>query len=141
MDPLTAFSLVAGIIQVVQFSSSVISTAQQICQGGSTKQNVQIELITKDFRSWNDRIKTWNSLDIHNSTPLSEKDQVWHCCIAFTHFEAWLIRVVARRPQTRKRTHCRRALKCPFNGTSRRRGDQVQERSESSDGNMAKEQD
>jgi hypothetical protein len=87
MDPLTAFSLAAGIIQIVQLSSSVVSTAQEICQSGSTEQNIQTELITEDFKMWNSRLKTWNPPDMQNFTPLSEADQVPDYRIVFQRFE------------------------------------------------------
>lgn len=37
MDPLSAFTLVCGIIQVVDFSAKLISTAQEVYEQGSTK--------------------------------------------------------------------------------------------------------
>lgn len=43
MDPLTAFSLTCGVIQVVDFSTQIVVRCRQIYKDGATSQNKEIE--------------------------------------------------------------------------------------------------
>ena len=47
MDPLTAFSLVCGVIQVVDFSIKTLSKCKEIYRGGSLSQYQELEDLTK----------------------------------------------------------------------------------------------
>lgn len=43
MDPLTAFSLACGVIQVVDFSTKIVVKCRQIYKDGATSENKEIE--------------------------------------------------------------------------------------------------
>ena len=43
MDPLTAFSLTCGVIQVVDFSTKIVVRCRQIYKDGATSENKEIE--------------------------------------------------------------------------------------------------
>ena len=43
MDPLTAFSLTCGVIQVVDFSTKIVVKCRQIYKDGATSENKEIE--------------------------------------------------------------------------------------------------
>lgn len=49
MDPLSAFSLACGVIQVVDFGLQVVSTARDLYKDGSNKNYDQLSEISKDF--------------------------------------------------------------------------------------------
>lgn len=47
MDPLTAFSLACGVIQVVDFSMKLLSKSREIYKSGSLAENKEIESMAK----------------------------------------------------------------------------------------------
>lgn len=49
MDPLSAFSLACGVIQVVDFGLQTVSTARTLFKDGSTKNHEQLSDISTDF--------------------------------------------------------------------------------------------
>lgn len=49
MDPLTAFSLACGVIQVVDFGLQTVSTARVLYKDGSIKNHAQLENLSNDF--------------------------------------------------------------------------------------------
>lgn len=49
MDPVTAFSLAAGVLQVVDLSLKALSTCKEIYTDGSLAKNREIEELTKDL--------------------------------------------------------------------------------------------
>ena len=63
MDPLTAFSLACGVIQVVDFSMKVLAKCKEIHDHGALSENQEIEEITKQL----------TDLQIDNSLPQSSE--------------------------------------------------------------------
>ena len=49
MDPVTAFSLAAGVLQVVDLSLKALSTCKEIYKDGSLARNRDIEELTNDL--------------------------------------------------------------------------------------------
>lgn len=49
MDPLTAFSLACGVIQVVDFSTKLLSKSREIYKNGSLVENKEIESMAKNL--------------------------------------------------------------------------------------------
>ena len=47
MDPLSAFGLACGIVQIVDFSSKILSESKELWKNGNTKANEDLEDITK----------------------------------------------------------------------------------------------
>ena len=47
MDPLTAFSLTCGVIQVVDFSTKIVVKCRQIYKDGATSENKEIETMAE----------------------------------------------------------------------------------------------
>ncbi len=43
MDPLTAFSLVCGIVQLVDFSTEVVEKCRELCKDGTSSENKDLE--------------------------------------------------------------------------------------------------
>ena len=104
MDPLTAFSLAAGIIQVVQFSATLLSNSSQILEAGSTKQNVQTEITTDDFKILLDTIKLCASDNQEDKVSLLEVD------VAIF----WLIGTGIRTPSSREHTYSGRTARTAY---------------------------
>ncbi|CAI6339389.1 unnamed protein product [Periconia digitata] len=75
MEPLSAFGLAAGILQIIDFSTRLLSTGQQLYQDGSTVQNSEFTLIADDLSSMNDKIKSWARPDQSVSGPLAKENQ------------------------------------------------------------------
>lgn len=50
MDPLTAFSLTCGVIQVVDFSSKIVVKCRQIYKDGATSENKETELMARHLK-------------------------------------------------------------------------------------------
>ncbi|KAF2727131.1 hypothetical protein EJ04DRAFT_517457 [Polyplosphaeria fusca] len=76
MDPLTSFGLAAGILQVVDFSTRLLSTASQLYTDGSTVRNSVFTLVADDLSSLNDKIKSRARSDLSISGPLARDNQV-----------------------------------------------------------------
>jgi len=53
MDPLTAFSLACGILQVLDFSAKLLSQCREIYKKGSFSENDEIETITTHLSTLN----------------------------------------------------------------------------------------
>jgi hypothetical protein len=49
MDALSAFSLAAGILQVISFASEIIKTGKQIYDLGKASGNAELEAVSRDF--------------------------------------------------------------------------------------------
>lgn len=75
MEPLSAFGLAAGILQVIDFSTRLLSTGYQLYQDGSTVQNVEFTVVADDLSSLNDKIKSWARPDQSISGPLAQENQ------------------------------------------------------------------
>ncbi|KAF2005793.1 hypothetical protein P154DRAFT_559504 [Amniculicola lignicola CBS 123094] len=75
MEPLCAFALAAGILQVVDFSSRLLSAGYQLYQDGSTVRNSEFTLVADDLSSLNDKIKAWARPDLSVSGPLAKDNQ------------------------------------------------------------------
>jgi hypothetical protein len=76
MDPISAFSLAAGIMQVVDFSTRLLSTANQLYHDGSTIRNSDFTLVADDLSSLNDKVKARARPDLSVSGPLAKDNQV-----------------------------------------------------------------
>jgi hypothetical protein len=76
MDPISAFSLAAGIIQVVDFATRLLSTANELYHDGSTVRNSDITSVADDLSSLNDKIKARARPDLSVSGPLARDNQV-----------------------------------------------------------------
>ena len=49
MDPVTAFGLAAGILQVIDMSTKALSVCQELYKDGSLAENRDTEAITRDL--------------------------------------------------------------------------------------------
>jgi hypothetical protein len=75
MEALAAFGLAASIMQVVDFSTKVVATGNEIFQTGSTVQNAELELVASDLNSLNDRLKGFARPDPSVQGPLAKDEQ------------------------------------------------------------------
>ena len=57
MEPLTAFSLVCGVIQVVDFSTKTLSKCKEIYQDGSLSEYQELEALTKHLAHLRDKLE------------------------------------------------------------------------------------
>lgn len=57
MDPLTAISLVGTVVQLVEFGSTLLSTAAQIYHDGALTEHTDMETATKCLLELNNRLK------------------------------------------------------------------------------------
>lgn len=77
MDPLTALGLAANAIQFVEFTSQLLSTAQEIHHAGASNAVLDLELISNDMSRLDTNLK--EALDGQSeSDALQEDDQVTH---------------------------------------------------------------
>jgi hypothetical protein len=107
MEAIAGLSLAANILQVIDFTANVLLAGHQIHKSGSTAQNAELELVTKDFVELNDRLKSWARPEAASSGPL-EKDSQVHVLRHF--FMVALTRSSAsRKPGHRERGNCTRA--------------------------------
>ena len=67
MDPITAFSLTCGVIQVVDFSTKILSKSQQIYKYGATTENQEIESMTSHLTD----LSTGLKLSVTTKSPAS----------------------------------------------------------------------
>ncbi len=58
MDPVTAFSLACGVIQVVDFSLRLLSRSKEIHEKGSLAENDSLEYLTRHVRDLNLELQT-----------------------------------------------------------------------------------
>ena len=47
MDPLSAFSVACGVIQVVDFSTKVVVKCRELCKNGTLSENKEIESLAQ----------------------------------------------------------------------------------------------
>ena len=76
MEALAGFGLAANILQVIDFSSRLLSAGHQIYQKGSSIQNKELEIAISDFKSQNDQLKSWARPDPATLGPLEKSGQV-----------------------------------------------------------------
>jgi len=76
MEAIAGLSLAANILQVIDFTATVLSTGNQIRQSGSTVQNSELERVVEDFTALNERITSWARPNPASSGPLAQDSQV-----------------------------------------------------------------
>ena len=76
MEALAAFGLAASVLQVVDFSTKVLSSANEIAKNGSTNRNAELTTITEHLRSLNDSLLQSCGPELGAEGPLSKDDQV-----------------------------------------------------------------
>ena len=76
MEAIAGLSLAANILQVIDFTVTVLSTGNQIRQSGSTIQNSELERVVEDFTALNERITLWARPNPASSGPLAQDSQV-----------------------------------------------------------------
>lgn len=69
MDPLSAVSLAGNILQFVDTTKRLLSTARQISRAGAAEDILELESLTRDLRSWAQRVTP--------SEPQNAKQGVW----------------------------------------------------------------
>jgi hypothetical protein len=67
MEAIAGLSLAANILQVIDFTASVLRTGNQIYNTGSTAQNRELELVTNDFVELNNKLKSCARTDAATS--------------------------------------------------------------------------
>ena len=83
MDPLTAFSLACGVIQVVDYSTRVVSACREIYKDGVSSENNELEELAGHMKSLRSTLTTLNQSG--ESKPLFGDDDNLHalaieCC-------------------------------------------------------------
>ncbi|KAH7385205.1 hypothetical protein DE146DRAFT_792111 [Phaeosphaeria sp. MPI-PUGE-AT-0046c] len=75
MEGVAALGLAANILQIVDLAGKLLSTGSEIYQAGTTVENAELEVLTKDFGLLSTRLRSWvrPSPDTHG--PLAEDDQ------------------------------------------------------------------
>jgi hypothetical protein len=76
MEALAGLGLAANILQVIDFSSTLLSVGHQVYQKGSSIQNEELELVINDFNAQNDQLKSWARPDPATLGPLQKSGQV-----------------------------------------------------------------
>jgi hypothetical protein len=76
MEALAGLGLAANILQVIDFSSTLLSVGHQVYQKGSSIQNEELELVINDFNAQNDQLKSWARPDPATLGPLEKSGQV-----------------------------------------------------------------
>ena len=76
MEALAGFGLAANILQVIDFSSRLLSAGHQIYQKGSTIQNAELKIAISDFKAQNNQLKSWVPPDPATLGPLEKSGQV-----------------------------------------------------------------
>ncbi|KAF2827058.1 hypothetical protein CC86DRAFT_466800 [Ophiobolus disseminans] len=75
MEPIAALSLAANILQIVNFTASLVSTSQQIYEAGSSVTVQEVELVVRDFNDLNASLKSWVRPDSKAQGPLTKDNQ------------------------------------------------------------------
>ena len=75
MDPLSALSLAANVLQFVEFTTKILAVGHEIYQSGTSSANANLELVTKDIHSLGAKLKT-TALPEGLPKVLTEDDQV-----------------------------------------------------------------
>lgn len=65
MDPLTAFSLTCGVIQVVDFSTKVVVKCRQIYKDGVTSENKETEFMARHLTDLATDLKLRDTMSAH----------------------------------------------------------------------------
>ncbi|PSN68727.1 hypothetical protein BS50DRAFT_520818 [Corynespora cassiicola Philippines] len=75
MEAAASLGLAANVLQLVELGAKLLSTGNEIYQAGSTVENAELEIITKDLTALNERLKS--SFRPHPSIhgPLNQDDQ------------------------------------------------------------------
>lgn len=76
MDPITAFTLAASVLQVVAFGAEVVRTGKQIYESGSTVGHIELEKTAADIEAATKNLKDGLIQSCTGSSPLSKEDQV-----------------------------------------------------------------
>lgn len=76
MEAIAGLSLAANILQVVDFTTKVLSTANEFRKAGSTVQNHELEVVVQDLTALNERTKSWARPNPASSGPLAKDSQV-----------------------------------------------------------------
>jgi hypothetical protein len=76
MEAIAGLSLAANILQVVDFTTKVLSTANEFRKAGSTVQNYELEVVVHDLAALNERTKSWARPNPASSGPLAKNSQV-----------------------------------------------------------------
>jgi hypothetical protein len=85
LDPLTALSLAASIVQLVDFSNKVLSDSYEVYKAGSTSEHEDIKSITTDLSALVDRIQHDLEPVSGPNGPLSTNEQVSHFVLDIEH--------------------------------------------------------
>ncbi|CAN9203240.1 unnamed protein product [Alternaria alternata] len=75
MEAIAGLSLAANILQVVDFTTKVLSTANEFRKAGSTVQNHELEVVVQDSTALNERTKSWARPNPASSGPLAKDSQ------------------------------------------------------------------
>lgn len=76
MEALAGLGLAANILQVIDFSSTLLSVGHQVYQKGSSIQNEELELVINDFNAQNDQLESWARPNLATQGPLQKSGQV-----------------------------------------------------------------
>lgn len=76
MEAIAGLSLAANILQVVDFTTKIFSTANEFRKAGSTVQNHELEVVVRDLTALNERTKLWARPNPASSGPLEKDSQV-----------------------------------------------------------------
>ena len=76
MEALAAFGLAASVLQVVDFSAKVLSSANEIAKNGSTTRNTELSRTAEHLQSLNDSLLQSCGPGLEAEGPLSKDDQV-----------------------------------------------------------------
>ena len=82
MEALAGLGVAANILQVIDFSSRLLSAGHQIYQKGSSIQNEELELVITDFIAQNDQLTSWARPDPATLGPLEKNGQVKFMLVA-----------------------------------------------------------
>lgn len=78
MDPLTAFSLAANVLQFVEFASNLLSAAYDVHHAGASAPNLDLDLVVNDLCQLNVKLKSSLRVTL-SGTVLDVDDQVSPC--------------------------------------------------------------
>lgn len=76
MEALAAFGVAASVLQVVDFSTTLLSSTKEIVKGGSTVRNLETNTIANDLQALNDGLKRSYGPQDGAAGPLSKDEQV-----------------------------------------------------------------
>lgn len=73
MDPLSALSVAASVVQFVDFAFRILSDARQLYEDGELSVNIQSSRVASELGSWSKDLR--RSIREQNSTSLSNNEQ------------------------------------------------------------------